>query len=55
MARACGWSSRKLAPVLANLAVITHESYRRHRPSMLVEVPIDAEQMVGQNPRLHNL
>lgn len=55
MARACGWSSWELAPDLANLDEIMCECYRPNRPSMLVEVPIDAEQMVGQNPRLHNL
>lgn len=55
MARACGWESRKLMPDLSNLAEIMHESYSPGHPSILVEVPVDAEQVVGQNPRANNL
>lgn len=55
MARACGWSSVRVAPDLSNLAEIMHQAYRRDRPSMLVEVPIDSRQIVGPNPRLKNL
>lgn len=55
MARACGWSSVRVAPDLSNLAEIMHQAYRPDRPSMLVEVPIDSRQIVGPNPRLKNL
>lgn len=55
MARACGWESRKLMPDLSNLAEIMRESYSPGHPSILVEVPVDAEQVVGQNPRANNL
>lgn len=55
MARACGWTSRKLMPDLSNLAEIMRESYSPGHPSILVEVPVDAEQVVGQNPRANNL
>lgn len=55
IARACGWESRKLMPDLSNLAEIMRESYSPGHPSILVEVPVDAEQVVGQNPRANNL
>ncbi|GGA44866.1 thiamine pyrophosphate-dependent enzyme [Dyella nitratireducens] len=55
MARACGWSSVRVSPDLSNLADIMQEAYRRDRPSMLVEVPVDSRQIVGPNPRLKNL
>jgi acetolactate synthase-1/2/3 large subunit len=55
MARACGWSSVRVSPDLSNLADIMREAYQRHRPSMLVEVPVDSHQVVGPNPRLKNL
>ena len=55
MARACGWSSVRLAPDLGNLAEVMREAYRQDRPSMLVEVPVDTRQVVGPNPRLKNL
>jgi acetolactate synthase I/II/III large subunit len=55
MARACGWLSVRVVPDLGNLSDIMQEAYRRDRPSMLVEVPIDSHQIVGPNPRLKNL
>jgi acetolactate synthase-1/2/3 large subunit len=55
MARACGWESRRLMPDLSNLPEIMRESYGPGRSSILVEVPVDAEQVVGQNPRANNL
>lgn len=55
MARACGWLSVRLSPDLSNLSDIMHEAYRRDRPSMLVEVPVDSHQVVGPNPRLKHL
>lgn len=55
MARACGWSSVRLSPDLSNLSEVMREAYRRERPSMLVEVPVDTRQIVGPNPRLKHL
>lgn len=55
MARACGWLSVRLSPDLSNLPDIMRDAYRRDRPSMLVEVPVDSQQIVGPNPRLKNL
>jgi acetolactate synthase I/II/III large subunit len=55
MARACGWHSFRVANDLSNLSDIMQAAYRRDRPSMLVEVPIDSQQIVGPNPRLRNL
>ncbi|GLQ92835.1 thiamine pyrophosphate-dependent enzyme [Dyella acidisoli] len=55
MARACGWLSVRVSPDLSNLSDIMREAYRRDRPSMLVEVPVDSHQVVGPNPRLKNL
>jgi len=55
MARACGWLSVRLSPDLSNLPNIMRDAYRRDRPSMLVEVPVDSQQIVGPNPRLKNL
>jgi acetolactate synthase I/II/III large subunit len=54
-ARAFGWSSQRLEPDLSNLNEIMQEAYRPDRPSMLIEVPIDVEQVVGRNPRVGNL
>lgn len=55
MARACGWTTRKLVPDLSNLAEIMRESYSLGQPSILVEVPVDVEQVVRLNPRADNL
>lgn len=55
IARACGWLSVRVSPDLSNLSDIMREAYRRDRPSMLVEVPVDSHQVVGPNPRLKNL
>jgi len=45
----------RLRPDLGNLADIMQQAYRPGRPSMPVEVPIDAGQIVGPNPRIDNL
>lgn len=54
-ARAYGWEARSLKPDLGNLNEIIDECYIGHRRSLLVEVPIDASQIVGPNPRVGNL
>ena len=40
---------------LSNLDDIVDASYEQKGRSLLVEVPIDADQMLGLNPRLNNL
>jgi acetolactate synthase-1/2/3 large subunit len=54
-AEAHGWDAVRVAPDLSNLADIVDRSYERNKRSFLVEVPIDADQLLGQNPRLNNL
>jgi acetolactate synthase-1/2/3 large subunit len=54
-AEAHGWDAARVAPDLSNLADIVDTCYARDGRSMLVEVPIDPDQLLGQNPRLGNL
>jgi acetolactate synthase-1/2/3 large subunit len=54
-AEAHGWDGVRVAPDLSNLADIVDACYERRGRSLLVEVPIDADQMLGLNPRLNNL
>ena len=53
-AQAHGWDARRVSPDLSDLADIVDRCYEPGR-SFLVEVPIDADQMLGLNPRLYNL
>lgn len=54
-AEAHGWEAARVAPDLSNLADIVDACYVRDGRSFLVEVPIDPDQLLGQNPRLGNL
>ena len=54
-AEAHGWDAARVAPDLSNLTDIVDACYARDGRSFLVEVPIDPDQLLGQNPRLHNL
>ncbi|MDO8506940.1 MAG: thiamine pyrophosphate-dependent enzyme [Candidatus Limnocylindria bacterium] len=54
-AEAHGWEAARVAPDLSNLADIVDAAYDRRGRSFLIEVPIDADQLIGQNPRLNNL
>ena len=54
-AEAHGWDAARVAPDLSDLADIVDAAYDRRGRSLLVEVPIDADQLIGQNPRLNNL
>jgi acetolactate synthase-1/2/3 large subunit len=54
-AEAHGWDAARVAPDLSNLADIVDACYARDGRSFLIEVPIDADQLLGQNPRLNNL
>ncbi|NVJ25758.1 thiamine pyrophosphate-binding protein [Myxococcus sp. AM011] len=55
IARACGWAACQLKPDLANLEEILHLHQGRSGKSILVTVPVDAEQILGLNPRASNL
>ena len=54
-AEAHGWDAARVAPDLSNLEDIMASCYDRNGRSFLVEVPIDADQLIGLNPRLTNL
>ncbi len=54
-ARAHGWDGFRVAPDLSNLAEIVDACYERRGQSILVDVPVDADQLIGLNPRLYNL
>lgn len=55
MARACGWKSFDLAPDLDNLDHLFAQSRQEPGRSILVRIPVDAQQVVGLNPRARNL
>jgi acetolactate synthase-1/2/3 large subunit len=54
-AKAHGWDGYKLRPDLANLDEILKACYAGTGQSIVVDVPIDADQVIGLNPRLYNL
>jgi acetolactate synthase-1/2/3 large subunit len=54
-ARAHGWEGWRLAPDLSNLEEIMDACYTPRQRSMLVDVPVDAAQVLGQNSRAKNL
>jgi len=54
-ARAHGWDGFSLKPDLSNLSEIMDACHEQRGRSILVDVPVDADQIVGLNPRLLNL
>lgn len=54
-ARAHGWHGHRLKPDLRNLPEIMEACYTTRGCSILVEVPVDPDQIIGPNPRLLNL
>jgi acetolactate synthase-1/2/3 large subunit len=54
-ARAYGWEGFRLRPDLSNLAEIIEACYTPTGQSIVVDVPVDPDQVVGLNPRLLNL
>jgi acetolactate synthase-1/2/3 large subunit len=54
-AQAHGWEGYRVEPDLANLADIIEACYTRRGRSILIDLPVDPDQVVGLNPRLHNL
>ncbi|MBC9908854.1 thiamine pyrophosphate-dependent enzyme [Chitinophaga varians] len=55
IARACGWEAARLQPDLSNLEELLHRIETGGQRSLLIEVPVDHQQELGQNPRLKNL
>ncbi len=54
-AEAHGWEAARVAPDLSDLGDIVDACYERRGRSLLVEVPVDPDQLIGLNPRLANL
>jgi acetolactate synthase-1/2/3 large subunit len=54
-AESCGWIGKRLESDLSNLEEIMHDCYSKKGRSMLIEVPVDPNQVVGSNPRYENL
>lgn len=55
IAEASGWLSYSLAADLANFEDILQAIEKNPSQSILVTIPVDPEQVLGQNPRVHNL
>ena len=54
-AEAHGWDAVRIAPDLSNLKDTLDSAYDRKGRSLLVDLPVDADQILGLNPRLNNL
>ncbi|MGH2472858.1 MAG: thiamine pyrophosphate-dependent enzyme [Candidatus Limnocylindria bacterium] len=54
-AEAHGWDAVRIAPDLSNLTDTMDAAYERKGRLMLVDLPVDADQLLGLNPRLNNL
>ncbi|HEY2597310.1 MAG TPA: thiamine pyrophosphate-dependent enzyme [Candidatus Dormibacteraeota bacterium] len=54
-AKAHGWDGYRLRADLGNLDEILDACYSASGQSIVVDVPIDADQLIGLNPRLNNL
>jgi len=54
-AKAHGWDGFHLKPDLSNLGEIVDACYEQRGRSILVDVPVDGDQVIGLNPRLLNL
>lgn len=54
-AKAHGWDAYRVAPDLSNLGDVMDACYETRGRSILVDLPVDADQLIGINPRLHNL
>lgn len=54
-AKAHGWEAFRVSADLANLSDVMDACYETQGRSILIDVPVDADQLIGQNPRLQNL
>lgn len=55
IARACGWEAEQLAPDLSNLSFLLDKATGNTMKSLLIDIPVDALQVLGRNPRVKNL
>ena len=55
IARACGWDAERLLPDLSNLDRLLQSAGNRRMKSLLIDVPVDALQVLGRNPRVQHL
>lgn len=55
VARSAGWKTHDLPPDLDGLQDILQQHWASEDTSLLIRVPIDAEQIAGINPRAQNL
>ncbi|MGD8164543.1 thiamine pyrophosphate-dependent enzyme [Pantoea sp. FN0307] len=55
IARACGWEAEQLAPDLSNLSFLLDKATGKSMKSLLIDIPVDALQILGRNPRVTNL
>ena len=55
IARACGWKAEKLNSDLSNLNFLLDKMGNNQQQSLLIDVPVDAMQVLGKNPRVKNL
>jgi acetolactate synthase-1/2/3 large subunit len=54
-AKAHGWEGFRVKADLSNLSEIIDACYETKGQSIMVDVPVDADQVIGLNPRLYNL
>jgi len=54
-ARAHGWDGFRVKADLSNLKEIMDACYETKGQSIVIDVPVDADQVIGLNPRLNNL
>lgn len=55
IAEASGWEAVGLAPNLDNLEKLLARPSGIGTPSLLIEISVDANQILGENPRINNL
>lgn len=55
IARASGWEAESLAPDLSNFDQLLEKIKHPGRKSWLIDIPVDALQVLGHNPRVRNL
>ncbi len=55
VAKACGWDAEKLIPDMSNLDKLLKKIDKGLKRSLLIEIPVDPFQFLGNNPRLKNL
>lgn len=55
LANSLGWAYEFLKPNLENINMLIHKSYQSTHQSLLIEIPCNANQVIGKNIRIENL